>query len=200
MTKAEIQQTLRDLSKMINTMDKAHVKELLKILTNNAQANDDCAFFLSIDIKRTVKHLINELIKSGNISSKLTTKQLKQIFAIMGDYELYPVCKLCGQPIQINSQILKENAQTKQMFTWDHQYPKSLGGQSTLDNMQPAHKICNNKKADKILYQVNYNININVNLNMCCPGQAGQKKYRPRHFSFFNPSACWHYRTNQHHR
>lgn len=199
MTKAEIQKTLRNLSKLINTMDKMHLKELLKILTNNAQANDDCALFLYIDIKKTVKHLINELIKSGNISSNLTTKQLKQIFAIMGDYEVYPTCKLCGHPIQINSQILKENAQTKHMFTWDHQFPKSLGGQSTLDNMQPAHKICNNKKADKTLYQVNYNFNINMNLNMCCPYQAGQKRYRPLHFSFFNPNP-WQYKNRQHHR
>ena len=29
----------------------------------------------------------------------------------MGDYEIYPTCKLCGQPIKLNSQILKENAQ-----------------------------------------------------------------------------------------
>lgn len=198
MTKSEIQQTFRNLSKLINTMDKAHIKELLKILTN-AQTPDDCAFFLYIDIKKTAKHLVNELSKADNVSKRLTTKQLKQIFALMGDYEVYPTCKLCGQPIKINSQILKDNAQTKQMFTWDHQYPKSLGGQSTLDNMQPAHKICNNKKADKILYQVNYNININVNLGMCCPCQDGQRKYRPRHFSFFNPQT-WYYRSHQHHR
>ena len=198
MTKADIQQTLRNLSKLINTMDKAHIKELLKILTN-AQNKDDCAFFLYIDMKKTAKHLISELSKADNISQKLSTKQLKQIFALMGDYEVYPTCKLCGQPIQINSKMLKENAQTKTMFTWDHQFPKSLGGQSTLDNMQPAHKICNNKKADKILYQVNYNFNINVNLNMCCPCQDGQKKYRPRHFSFFNPNT-WYYRSHQHHR
>ena len=180
-------------------MDKAHIKELLGILTNNAQVKNDCALFLYIDIKKTVKRLISELTKANNIDEKLSTKQVKQIFALMGDYDVYPCCKLCGQPIQINSQILKDNAQTKQMFTWDHQYPKSLGGQSTLNNMQPAHKICNNKKADKILYQVNYNININVNLNMCCPGQEEQTKYRPRHFCFFNPNP-WLYKNRQHHR
>ena len=199
MTKFEIQQTLRHLSKLINKMDKTHLKELLGILTNNAQIKDNCALFLYIDIKKTVKRLVSELTKTDKIDEKLSTKQVKQIFALMGDYDVYPCCKLCGQPIQINSQILKENAQTKQMFTWDHQYPKSLGGQSTLNNMQPAHKICNNKKADKILYQVNYNININVNLNMCCPGQEGQTKYRPRHFSFFNPNP-WFYKNRQRHR
>ena len=195
MTQADLQKTLQNLSKLINTMNKAHIKELLKILTN-AQGKDDCAFFLYIDIKKTVKRLINELCKSDNISKRLSTKQLKQIFVLMGDYEIYPICKLCGKPIQINSKTLKDCAQTKMMFTWDHQYPKSLGGQSTLNNMQPAHKICNNKKADKIVYQVNYNININLNI---CPCQDGQKRYRPRHFSFFNPNA-WYYRTYQHHR
>lgn len=199
MTKAEIQQTLRNLSKLINKMDKTHLKELLGILTNNAQKTDDCALFLFIDIKKTVKRLVSELAKANNIDEKLSTKQVKQIFALMGDYAVYPCCKLCGQPIQINSQILKDNAQTKHMFTWDHQFPKSLGGQSTLDNMQPAHKICNNKKADKVLYQVNYNININVNLNLCCPAQDDQKKYRPRHFNFFNPNP-WLYKNRQHHR
>ena len=199
MTKTEIQQTLTDLSRLINKMDKAHLKELLNILTNNAQKKDDCALFLYIDIKKTVKRLVSELAKADKPHEKLSTRQLKQIFALMGDYEVYPVCKLCGQPIQINSVLLKENAQTKQMFTWDHQFPKSLGGGSTLDNMQPAHKICNNKKADKILYQVNYNININMNINMSCPGQDGQKKYRPRHFSFFNPNS-WYYKNRQNHR
>ena len=199
MTKLEIRQTLHNLSKLINKMDKLHLKELLGILTNNAQAKNDCALFLFIDIKKTVKRLVNELIKSSNVDEKLSTKQVKQIFALMGDYEIYPCCKLCGQPIQIDSQILKDNAQTKHMFTWDHQFPKSLGGQSTLDNMQPAHKICNNKKADKILYSVNYNFNISVNLNLCCPFQDGQKRYRPRHFNFFNPNQ-WLYKNRQHHR
>ena len=199
MTKAEIQQTLQKLSKTIDQMDKAHTKELLKILTN-AQKKNDCAFFLYIDIKRTVKHLINRLAKSDDIIDRLSTKQLKQIFALMGDYNVYPTCKLCGKPIKINSQILMDKAQTKTMFTWDHQYPRSLGGQSTLDNMQPAHKICNNKKGDRIIYHVNYNININMNINMCCPNDDDkQNKYRPRNFNMCNPNSwcCrkqWHVR------
>ena len=199
MTKTDIKQTLSDLSKLINKMDKTHLKELLGILTNNAQKKDDRALFFYIDIKKTVKRLVSELVKADSISDKLSTKQVKQIFALMGDYEVYPICKLCGQPIQINSETLKENAQTKHMFTWDHRFPKSLGGRSTLDNMQPAHKICNNKKADKILYQVNYNFNININMNIGCPCQDGQRKYRPRHFNFFNPNP-WYYKNRQHHR
>ena len=196
MTKNEIQQTLRNASGLVNRMDKLHIKELLKILTN-AQGKNDCAFFLCLDIKKTVKRLLCELAKSDNVDNELSTKQFKQIFTIMGDYNIYPTCKLCGQPIEINSETLKDNVQTKKMFTWDHQYPKSLGGEGTLDNMQPAHKICNNKKADKVLYHRHYNINIGV---VCCCDEGGElNKYRPAHFGLRKQDS-WCHKNRQHSR
>ena len=47
-------------------------------------------------------------------------------------------CGICGRFMRL------------QDVTLDHIYPKSLGGINHKDNFQPAHRICNQLKADTI--------------------------------------------------
>lgn len=63
-----------------------------------------------------------------------------QIVAQMG-----AVCGICKDPIDLT---LKRTS--KMGLTVDHIIPLSRGGQDTLDNMQPAHWVCNVKKGNKV--------------------------------------------------
>lgn len=56
------------------------------------------------------------------------------------------VCAICGRPID-KSLKFPDNYS----FTADHIIPVQKGGRSTLDNLQPAHLICNKKKGTKII-------------------------------------------------
>ena len=110
MTNNEIKNTLKEASRLINTMDKAHAKDLLKVLMD-ALCDKNSASFLFIDIRKTVKKLLNDFIKKDHVNNYLTRKHMKQIFMLMGDYNVYPVCKLCGKPIKINSGNQKHKEQ-----------------------------------------------------------------------------------------
>lgn len=55
------------------------------------------------------------------------------------------VCGICKDPIDMT---LKRTS--RMGLTVDHIIPLSKGGQDTLDNMQPAHWLCNVKKGNKI--------------------------------------------------
>lgn len=48
-------------------------------------------------------------------------------------------CGIC------NGQILD-----KKSLTVDHVIPRSKGGSNRIDNLQPAHKMCNEYKADNV--------------------------------------------------
>jgi CRISPR/Cas system Type II protein with McrA/HNH and RuvC-like nuclease domain len=49
------------------------------------------------------------------------------------------LCALCGDDLKLAE------------ATFDHIIPKSKHGPSTIDNLQLAHRSCNNKKGDKIV-------------------------------------------------
>ena len=74
---------------------------------------------------------------------QLNCRQMKGIYTIIGDYGIYPICKLCGQPIFIDSDAPLDE---KESFSWDHIIPKSFGGEYQLYNTQTTHKICNNHR------------------------------------------------------
>lgn len=64
----------------------------------------------------------------------ISTKQLrKEWWRIIKDSEL--ICALCGLPI-------------KSDLTVDHITPRFRGGLTCKKNLQPAHKVCNECKAD----------------------------------------------------
>lgn len=199
MTNNEIRQVLQQASNLVPSMDKDHVKELLKTLTNNAHNKNLCAFFLFMDVKKKVKHILAELIKADHVNNKISRGQLKHIYAIMGDYNYFPLCQLCHEPIKINSDTMQHINQSQPlMFTWDHIKPKAFGGSYDLANMQPAHKICNNKRGTKPLYRRHYKlkikIDIDINLDDCNP------KYRPSRFGLRKQDGWCHKQCCQYHR
>ena len=200
MTNNEVKNTLKDVSRMVNTMDKEHVTNLLKILID-AQGKKNCASFVYIDIRKTAKKLLNDFIKAEHVNEHLNRKQMKQIFEIMGDYNVYPVCKLCGQPIKICSCAEHDHSQDQsdQMcFSWDHRIPKSKGGGYELANLQPTHKLCNNKRGVKPLYSKHYKIEIEINIAM---GIVDDVKSKPSHRVRLRKQDSWcHKQCCQKHR
>lgn len=56
------------------------------------------------------------------------------------------VCALCGMPI--DKTLKYPNPMS---ISIDHIIPVALGGQSTLDNLQATHLICNKEKGKKLL-------------------------------------------------
>ena len=63
-------------------------------------------------------------------------KELRKTFALMRDHNVL-YCAICGNLIG-----------KKDKITLDHHIPKSKGGESNIGNLLPAHKICNEIKAD----------------------------------------------------
>ena len=51
------------------------------------------------------------------------------------------VCALCGKPIESESEL-----------TVDHIIPRAMGGSTTYENCQLAHKACNFRKGNKYIY------------------------------------------------
>ena len=185
MTNSEVKGTLKNIRQITNIMDEQHLNRILKILLD-AQATKNCAFFLALDVRKTVKKLLSNLIKFSHINNIFNRRQIKQIYEILGDYHVYPVCKLCGQPIMIDScsiQQCRTNQADKMAFSWDHMQPKSLGGSYELNNMQPTHKICNNKRGIQPAYNRKLHINIKISLEF---DDTQMVKYRPIHLTL-NP-------------
>ena len=174
MTNNEIREVLQNASRIVDSMDKQQAKKLLQVLMGN-QLKPNCIFFLFMDIKKSLKKMLSDMSKATHVNNKINYRQLKKVYEVIGDYKIYPTCKLCGQPIKIDSETIKHATQSQpMMFTWDHIYPKSRGGSNDLANMQPTHKICNAKKADKVLFskkrnhrnrKITINIDINININ-----------------------------------
>ena len=192
MTNNEIKDTLKQASRLVNSMDKEHIKSLLKVLVD-AQFEKDCESFFYIDVKKTLKKLLSDLVKAEHVSTCLNRKQMKQIFEIMGDYGFQPICKLCGQPIEINSGNQKHKEQLKNMaFSWDHQVPKSKGGSYDLENLQPTHKICNNKRGTKPLYSKHYKIKMKINIDVTVSLDEQSPRYRPTGFGLRKQDSWCH--------
>lgn len=200
MTNDEIKENLKTASRLVDTMDKEHVRNLLKILID-AQVKENCASFVHIDIRKTVKKLLNDLAKKDRVNNCLSRKHMKQIFAIMGDYEVYPICKLCGQPIKITTGT---NQCGRMDFSWDHQKPKSEGGSYNLANLQPTHKICNNLRGVRPLYSTHYKLKMKLDIdiefdldNLC---NSKNQKYRSNRFGLRKQDSWCHKQCHQKHR
>ena len=177
MTNNEAIKILTDIKKLINTMDREHVEKLFRIIIGEPEKNNESiiyatTFFGLLDLRKFVKHLISECIDAPHTVDRLTHKQMKQIYEVAGDYNYYPVCQLCGKPIVIDSNSKKHTKASNPMaFSWDHIFPRSLGGTTDLRNLQPAHKFCNNLKGSNIPEEqhVHYDISININMKLGCP-------------------------------
>ncbi|MFC2625064.1 HNH endonuclease [Propionibacterium acidifaciens] len=56
-----------------------------------------------------------------------------------------PPCAICGQPIDYDLPCWNDMS-----FVVDHILPLAAGGPDTIDNKQPAHRVCNRQKSDKV--------------------------------------------------
>ena len=63
--------------------------------------------------------------------------KIGQARALFHSLKLPITCSLCGKPITHHEDL-----------TVDHILPRSKGGRSSLDNLQPAHKWCNVAKGN----------------------------------------------------
>ena len=72
------------------------------------------------------------------------TSELNRKYRALISRGQYPVCYLCGQLITDQNEVSQ-----------DHTIPKSKGGQTRVENLMVAHKLCNNQKGSLTLYQWN---------------------------------------------
>lgn len=85
-------------------------------------------------------------IKSVKRQTKLNPNRISadQVVREYGD-----ACHICKEPIDMNL------PRTNRMgLTIDHVIALSKGGTDTMDNLRPAHWICNNRKSNKPLEEV----------------------------------------------
>lgn len=73
----------------------------------------------------------------GGLVSALNRKYRKQIQA-----GIFPLCYLCGELIRKQNEVSQ-----------DHAIAKSLGGQTSRENLVVSHKKCNNEKGSMTLQQ-----------------------------------------------
>ena len=167
MTDSEIRKTLKDILILTNSMDAEHLNQLLQTLLINNQVSFDTPLPANPQgLRNATKKMIVRRLRKKHPIKLFNHKQMKKIYTIMGDYGRFPTCKICGRPININSQIVCDTIiqHTPEEFSWDHIYPKSFGGSDELINLQATHKLCNNRKADKIKTTGHYVVNIQVDL------------------------------------
>ena len=188
MTNNEVKQVLAQAEFLLNTMTQEHVKKLLQVFVGKLQENPKNVLFVP-NFRKIVRKIISDFVNMPRAETLFTQKQIKQIYAILGDYDFYPVCRLCGKPIKIDTKSSLNTSGSKPgEFTWDHIYPKSCGGANVLSNLQPAHKICNNHKGCKVPDEQNelhqhYTLNINITIgSVNCVNHAKtrrKKKFQP---------------------
>jgi len=82
-------------------------------------------------------------IKTVKRQSKLTKPSRLAADQVLREYG--STCHICKEPIDLDL------PRTSRMgLTVDHVFPLSKGGSDELDNLRPAHWICNNRKSDKV--------------------------------------------------
>lgn len=186
MTNDQIRDILRYLKGLVGIIDDTNVQKIFKILIG-ARVTKSRASLLYIEKRECVKELLSDLIQAKDINRRLNRIQLRKIYTILGDYHMYPVCRLCGKPIQIDTFTQQYAQQSNQMtFSWDHKQPKSMGGTWALTNIQPTHKICNNRRGVKPLCKERHKTNMRMNIDIKVDLNDTKKHYRPAHFGTLN--------------
>lgn len=161
MTNKDIRDILYNIRDNLEDLKKDELKQIIDILISSQPQKHPCVFQGSVDLIRYTKKLLTSFMKYDNLIELFDKKQIKSLYKILADYGFHPICPLCGRPI-----IMRSNVKHPDEFTWDHQMPKSLGGVNDLFNLQPTHKICNNRKGNDILYHMHYQINVVVDIDV----------------------------------
>ncbi len=179
MTDNEVLKILKNIDKLLSTMDREHIKRLLCVLLNIKEDKETLDYFTQK--RKTLRQMLRDYENAPLLTDCFNQKQIKAMYTILGDYNCYPVCQLCGRPIKIDSETVKHTKQSMPMvFTWDHIFPKSMGGETTLANLQPAHKICNNHKGstppENMDLHEHYDITVTIKMKVDSIEQFDTKK------------------------
>ena len=172
MTNKDIYDVLYDTRLVVDRMSKEKIKQILEILMS-IQRKHRCVFFNSADLVKYTKKLLTSFMKCNNLVAVFNRKKMRRLYTILADYLVYPICQLCGKPIKQYS-----NNKHPMEFSWDHKIPKSLGGPSELYNLQPTHKLCNNRKGNDTLFAIHYEIDVVVGANGNVNVTEQTKQYR----------------------
>ena len=71
----------------------------------------------------------------------MTVKEMRRLWLLkLNDQQLY--CYLCGELIARQRDL-----------SADHVIPRAHGGPTTVDNLRPAHKLCNSRKGCMPLHE-----------------------------------------------
>ncbi len=159
MTNEEIYDVLSDVYRVVDIAGKDKVKRIYRILFSNKKETSLCGGKYCGLVQHT-KNILSDFMNQKNLVDIFDKKQIKSLYSILSEYQIYPICPLCGHAIKRYS-----NNKHPDEFSWDHITPKSLGGSSDIYNLQPTHKECNNRKGNDMLYHAHYNIEIIVNIN-----------------------------------
>ena len=83
-------------------------------------------------------------IKAGrNRRGPRSSKRLHRIFS-----RDHGICHLCGMPTALIGMLKHDDGDTPSL---DHLIPKSMGGDSSDDNLKLAHRRCNNARGNRML-------------------------------------------------
>lgn len=191
MTNQDIYDLLSDIHGILNNVSKNKAKQILRILEPvqqkyhyNIAENDNIVVY--------TQELVNRFMHSPEPVELFNKTQIKSLYNILADYQIYPTCPLCGNKIKKYS-----NNKVPAEFSWDHIIPKSLGGDDQLYNLQPTHKGCNNSKGNDMLYHVNYTIEVVVNIKYSMDrfdAHRRQRKKNLRKREFWNKNVDCHIR------
>ena len=181
MTDNEVLKILKNIDKLLSTMDREHVERLLCVLLDIKNKGKDSVSSYVPSLRKTVKQMLNGYENTPQPTKCFTHKQIKEMYVVLGDYDCFPICQLCGHPIKIDSETVKHTKQSQPMvFTWDHIKPKSLGGATNLANLQPSHKICNNQKGstppESMDLHEHYDITVTIKMKVGSIEQFDTKK------------------------
>ncbi len=192
MTSDEIKKILKDVLILSKTMDKEHLKKLLQILVlvlHKQEPESNSAR----ELRKNIKKAIDVCKENDQLEFLFTHRHIKDIYKIMGDYEWYPVCKLCGEPIKIDSGNHRHSVcYTPGEFSWDHIVPKSMGGLKELANLQATHKLCNNLRGNLTQLENEHYV-INITVNFISINNAKNKKSRRKAKQELNQQIRKHY-------
>ena len=82
-------------------------------------------------------------IKFNAITEKYTSENVIDLYG--------NICHICGNDINMKAPRMVGKNNWEMSLHLDHVIPLSKGGSDTLDNIKPAHALCNLKKGCKVL-------------------------------------------------
>jgi len=102
------------------------------------------------------KIYFKEARAAGKLKKRKNRKDRNQKISWLDVLKLHgDTCYLCSYQIDLQAPRQVGQSGWEMSFHPDHVIPLSRGGTDTLDNMKPAHAICNQRKGNKLIGERN---------------------------------------------